>query len=50
MTVAEQMLTTHPRAGAGTDTAALVRCIEACVECAQACTACADVPERRDGG
>ena len=42
MTVAEQMLTTHPRAGAGADTAASVRCIEACVECAQACTACAD--------
>ena len=42
MTVASQMLDTHPAALGGMDRQALVACIEACVECAQACTACAD--------
>jgi hypothetical protein len=42
MTVAAQMLETHPKDMGGMDRHRLVACIEACVECAQACTACAD--------
>jgi uncharacterized protein DUF326 len=42
VTVASQMLSTHPADLGGIDRQALVACIEACVECAQACTACAD--------
>lgn len=42
MTVADQMLATHPKARSAPAHDALVRCIEACGECAQACTACAD--------
>jgi hypothetical protein len=42
MTVAGQMLATHPQGLGGIDTAKLQACIEACFECAQACTACAD--------
>lgn len=42
MTVADQMLATHPKVGFAGAQDALLRCIEACVECAQACTACAD--------
>ena len=42
MTVADQMLATHPKVGFAAAQDALLRCIEACAECAQACTACAD--------
>ena len=42
MTVADQMLATHPKVGSAAAQDTLLRCIEACVECAQACTACAD--------
>ena len=42
MTVAAQMLDTHPADLGGLDKQKLVACIEACVECAQSCTACAD--------
>jgi hypothetical protein len=41
MTLAEQMLDTHPR-DVKVDKTRLARCIEACSQCAQACTACAD--------
>jgi len=41
VTLAEQMLSTHPRA-LNLDRATLVECIEACFACAQSCTACAD--------
>jgi len=42
MTVAADMLSTHPKDFGGIDRDALVACIEACLECSQACTACAD--------
>jgi hypothetical protein len=42
MTVAAQMLETHPADLAGMDKEKLRACIDACVECAQACTACSD--------
>jgi Domain of Unknown Function (DUF326) len=42
MTVAAQMLDTHPHGLGGVDRQELLACIEACVECAQSCTACAD--------
>ncbi|MBP2420781.1 four-helix bundle copper-binding protein [Microbacterium imperiale] len=42
MTVADQMLATHPKVGFAEAQETLLRCIEACVESAQACTACAD--------
>lgn len=42
MTVAHQMLATHPWTGSVSSQDALLRCIEACMECVQACTACAD--------
>jgi hypothetical protein len=44
----EQMIHTHPMSG-DIDTAALVRCIEACFECAQTCTTCADACLSEDG-
>ena len=42
MSVARQMIDTHPGDLSGVDREALVACIDACVECAQACTSCAD--------
>ena len=42
MTVAGQMLDTHPADLGGIDKQKLTECIEACFECAQSCTACAD--------
>jgi Domain of Unknown Function (DUF326) len=42
MTVAAQMLQTHPATPDGVDTEKLRACVEACVECAQACTTCGD--------
>jgi hypothetical protein len=42
MTVAEQMLKSHPTVDGEMPDAALTACIDACGECAQACTACAD--------
>jgi hypothetical protein len=37
----QQMITTHPDVK-GSESGALIRCIEQCYACAQACTACAD--------
>ena len=42
MTIADQMLRTHPKDLGDLDQAALLACIQACVDCAQACSACAD--------
>ncbi|OMQ13954.1 four-helix bundle copper-binding protein, partial [Modestobacter sp. VKM Ac-2676] len=42
MTVAGQMLDTHPKDLGGIDRELLLACIDACLECAQACTTCAD--------
>jgi len=42
VSVAGQMLETHPKDLGGVDRRKLQECIEACFECAQACTACAD--------
>jgi hypothetical protein len=42
VTVAADMLRTHPKDLGGVDRNALTACVEACMECAQACTSCAD--------
>lgn len=42
MSVAKQMLDSHPADLGHVDRAALVACIDSCQDCAQACTACAD--------
>lgn len=42
MSVAGQMLETHPADLGRVDREKLRACIEACFECAQSCTACAD--------
>ena len=41
MTLAEEILSTHPRA-LTVDRATLLECIEACFACTQSCTSCAD--------
>jgi hypothetical protein len=38
---AQQMISTHPHVGGGTNDA-LIRCIEDCYDCAQTCSSCAD--------
>lgn len=48
MSVAKQMLETHPREG-DVDRDVLARCIAECFECAQACTACADACLSEEG-
>ncbi|GAB3615471.1 four-helix bundle copper-binding protein [Okibacterium endophyticum] len=42
MSVAREMLDTHPTDLGEIDRDLLVACIDACFECTQACTACAD--------
>lgn len=42
MTVAQEMLRTHPKDSGDAERAQLAACIEVSIVCAQACTACAD--------